>query len=108
MMDKIRSFFTKELILSKPKFEISKIEKYLSNKIIYIKKIDNSYIPCLFKEDNNNCNKFLIIFHDKDEDIFSCQKEYELLREELKFNLIIVEYLNIRLVLIMTWIVKVY
>ena len=92
MLNKIRSYFTKKLILSKPYFDISKIERYMSNKIIYIKKNDNSYCPCLFIEDNNNCNKFLIIFHDKDEDIFSCQKEYELLREELKFNLIIVEY----------------
>ena len=79
MLNKIRSYFTKKLILSKPYFDISKIERYMSNKIIYIKKNDNSYCPCLFIEDNNNCNKFLIIFHDKDEDIFSCQKEYELL-----------------------------
>lgn len=40
----------------------------------------------------NKCNKFLLLFHGNNEDIFQLEMAAGIFREELKLNIIVVEY----------------
>ena len=87
----MKKYVTEAFVLNPPKFEFSNIDKF-KNEIIYIKKDKENYIPCLFIQELNQCNKFLIIFHGNNEDIFEMEMAAGIIREELKMNVIVVEY----------------
>ena len=87
----MKKYVTETFVLNPPKFEFSNIDKF-KNEIIYIKKDKENYIPCLFIQELNQCNKFLIIFHGNNEDIFEMEMAAGIIREELKMNVIVVEY----------------
>ena len=87
----MRKYVTETFVLNPPKFELSNIDKF-NNEIIYIKKDNNKYIPCLFIQDFEQCNKFLIIFHGNNEHIFELEMAAGVIREKLKMNVLVVEY----------------
>ena len=87
----MQKYVTETFVFNPPKFDFSKIDEF-KNEIIYIKKNENESIPCLFIQDINQCNKFLIIFHGNNEHIFDLEIVAGLIREKLKMNVVIVEY----------------
>lgn len=87
----MQNYVTETFVLNPPKFDFSKINEF-KNEIIYVKKNENDYIPCLFIQDINQSNKFLIIFHGNNEHIFELEIAAGFIREELKMNVIVVEY----------------
>ena len=87
----MKKYVTETFVLNPPTFQFSNIDKF-KNEIIYIKKDKENYIPCLFIQELNQCNKFLIIFHGNNEDIFEMEMAAGIIREELKMNVIVVEY----------------
>ena len=87
----MRKYVTESYVLDPPKFNFADFEKF-KNEIIYIKKNEHDFIPCLFIQDFNQCNKFLIIFHGNNEDIFQLEQTAGIFREVLKMNIIVVEY----------------
>ena len=87
----MKKYVTETFVLNSPTFQFSNIDKF-KNEIIYIKKDKENYIPCLFIQEFNQCNKFLIIFHGNNEDIFELEMAAGIFREELKMNVIVFEY----------------
>ncbi len=87
----MKKYVTETFVLNPPTFQFSNIDKF-KNEIIYIKKDKENYIPCLFIQELNQCNKFIIIFHGNNEDIFEMEMAAGVFREELKMNVIVVEY----------------
>ena len=87
----MKQYVTETFVLNPPKFELSQIDKY-KNEIIYIEKDRNNYIPCLFIQDLEQCNKFLIIFHGNNEHMFGLEMVAGIIREYLNMNVIVVEY----------------
>ena len=87
----MKKYVTETFVLNPPKFNFSDLDKF-TNEIIYINKNNYDYIPCLFIQDLDQCNKFLIIFHGNNEDIFQLEMAAGVIREELKMNIIVVEY----------------
>ena len=87
----MKQYVTETFVLNPPYFNFSDLDKF-KNEIIYIRKNKDEYIPCLFIQDFNQCNKFLILFHGNNEDIFQLEMAAGIFREELKMNLIVVEY----------------
>ena len=88
----MKKFFTNYFFFNPPKFDFSKIDDF-KNETIYIKRAQkDEYIPCLFIQDINRCNNFLLLFHDYNEHIFDFGKEARIIREQLKMNVVVVEY----------------
>ena len=88
----MQKFFTNYFFFNPPKFDFSKIDDF-KNETIYIKRAQkDEYIPCLFIQDINRCNNFLLLFHDYNEHIFDFGKEARIIREQLKMNVVVVEY----------------
>lgn len=87
----MQKYITDTFVLNPPKFNFSKLDDF-KNEVIYIKKNEQEYIPCLFIQDINRCNKFLILFHGNNEHIFELEETVGFIREELKMNIIVVEY----------------
>ena len=87
----MKQYVTETFVLNPPKFNFCEFDKF-KNEIIFIKRNTDEYIPCLFIQDFNQCNKFLILFHGNNEDIFQLEMAAGVFREELKMNIIVVEY----------------
>ena len=95
-MIKLRNFITNKFVFCNSPFDYDKIN-ILSKNIIFIEKGQNkddikNYIPCLFIQAYEETSKFLIFFHGNAEDIFSCELFCQHLCENLKMNVVIVEY----------------
>ena len=87
----MQKYITDTFVLNPPKFNFTNLDDF-KNEVIYIKRDEKDYIPCLFIQDINRCNKFLIFFHGNNEHIFDLEMEAGIMREELKMNVIVVEY----------------
>lgn len=87
----MQKYITETFVLNPPKFNFTNLDDF-KNEIIYIKRDEKDYIPCLFIQDINRCNKFLLFFHGNSEHIFDLEMEAGIMREELMMNIIVVEY----------------
>ena len=95
-MINIRQYITNMFVFYNPHFYYNKIN-FQSKNLIFIDKGKNkddiaNYIPCLFIQDYEQSSKFLIYFHGNSDDIFSSELFCQHLCENLKMNVIIVEY----------------
>ena len=95
-MMSIRQYVTNMFVFYNPSFNYNQIN-FQSKNLIFIDKGNNkndiaNYIPCLFIQEYEQSSKFLIYFHGNSDDIFSSELFCQHLCENLKMNVIIVEY----------------
>jgi len=95
-MMNIRQYVTNMFVFYNPSFNYNNIN-FQSKNLIFIDKGKNkdditNYIPCLFIQEYEQSSKFLIYFHGNSDDIFTSELFCQHLCENLKMNVIIVEY----------------
>ena len=95
-MMKVQGYLTNIFVFCNPSFNYNNINFQTKN-IIFIDKGKNkndvaNYIPCLFIQEYEQSSKFLIFFHGNADDIFSSELLGQHFCENLKMNVIIVEY----------------
>ena len=95
-MESLRKYLTNNFVFNNPYFDYKNTD-INSKSIIYIPKGDDNcdirnYIPCLFIQEYEQSSKFLIFFHGNTEDIFNSELIGQYFSEQLKMNVIIVEY----------------
>ena len=89
----IQKFVTDKVILSPPKFNVSDYKSIYnySDKLIFIERNDDNYIPCIFYRFKESSN-FLIYFHGNSEHIFNIDNYGLEFRSYIKMNILLVEY----------------
>lgn len=96
MISAIQQLLTNIFVFSNPNFNYNKINFKFQNLIFINKREKNdiieNYIPCLFIQEYEQSSKFLIFFHGNADDIFTSELFGQHLSENLKMNVILVEY----------------